>query len=127
MIRIQFTDSLHGIIFQVPYSGQGTLYKTVDGGLSWQDITPTFNFNSAYFTDSIHGWLAGDGIIAGNAGIFYTSDGGITYQQQSNKSVTMITYIDSIHGYCEGSEIFLKTNQTGIINNINPVSAHENE
>jgi photosystem II stability/assembly factor-like uncharacterized protein len=121
MVRIQFADSLSGIIFKTPWGVGTTLFKSVDGGFNWQQISPQFNFTSAYFTDSIHGWLAGQD------GIFYTSDGGITFQQQSNKDVAMITFIDSIHGYCEGAGIFLKTNQLGIIDNINTNLALKHE
>ncbi len=110
--RIQFTDSLHGFVTSIPWYNTSTLCKSADGGFSWQNVPTTFSFFSSYFTDSIHGWLAGDD------GIFYTSDGGITFTQQNSKPVQMITFIDSVHGFCEGNRLFLKTDQTGIINEI---------
>ncbi|TAH40314.1 MAG: T9SS type A sorting domain-containing protein [Bacteroidetes bacterium] len=110
--RIQFTDSSNAFITNSAWNNTATLYKSTDGGVLWQQVHTNFKFFSSYFTDSIHGWLAGED------GIFYTDDGGFSFTQQSSKALQMITFIDSVHGFCEGSNLFLKTDQTGMINTV---------
>ena len=108
MVRIQFTDSLHGFFVQTPWAPSYIFYKTSDGGSNWQPVTTTFYFRSVYFKDSLNGWIAGDGI-------YYTPDGGNTFILQSDKGGELITFIDSVNAYCEAPGYFLKSNQYSVI------------
>ncbi|PWB55521.1 MAG: hypothetical protein C3F13_04370 [Anaerolineales bacterium] len=65
------------------------IYRTTDGGTSWQRILDPYNDggiqscskNAMLFTDATHGWLTGDcnGVKAGVL-LFNTLDGGMTWQ-----------------------------------------------
>jgi photosystem II stability/assembly factor-like uncharacterized protein len=60
----------------------GTVVRTVDGGTTWQLVTPVFagNYESVCFTDALTGFVAGvahgslDGLLR------RTTDGGVTWQ-----------------------------------------------
>jgi photosystem II stability/assembly factor-like uncharacterized protein len=57
----------------------GTLYKTMDGGKSWQQLSLPIG-EPVYFIDANRGWVAGG--PAGNE-LFSSRDGGATWQTQS--------------------------------------------
>jgi photosystem II stability/assembly factor-like uncharacterized protein len=105
--KIQFTDSIHGYILS--YYGN-LLKKTIDGGINWTDMQFQATINDFVFTDSINGWMATD------SGIYYTHDGLNTIQLQDHHPVNCISFIDSVHGYSVAPNLFLSTDQTGIIN-----------
>ena len=74
-------------------NGRGQIYKTTDGGTSWQkqfDQSAT-HFRSVGFVDSLHGW-------AGNVGLgeFGTTDSTVLYQTTNGGSSW--TPVDSLNG-----------------------------
>jgi photosystem II stability/assembly factor-like uncharacterized protein len=62
----------------------GTLYRSIDGGITWNSTTIPFSGASLYFTDASDGWALvglGSGMSHEAVAIFRTSDGGITWNQ----------------------------------------------
>jgi photosystem II stability/assembly factor-like uncharacterized protein len=82
-----FLDQDHAWI-QVPdmgkYPNSGALYRTTDGGLTWESFIVPFSEGDLTFIDAENGWmLAGLGIGAGSnaVAVFQTTDGGATWEQ----------------------------------------------
>jgi len=86
------------------------LYKTTDAGLTWSNIelptdpdptTPeieSYGLFNIFFVDELHGWICGSGWMASY--IFYTSDGGNSWQviDQVAKGVFTLNFSDTLHG-----------------------------
>ena len=86
------------------------LYKTTDAGLTWSNIelptdpdpsTPeieSYGLFNIFFVDELHGWICGNGWMA--TYIFYTSDGGNSWQviDQVAKDVFTLNFSDTLHG-----------------------------
>ena len=73
------------------YKESITLYKTEDGGTSWDKLTSTEDENATIpfesktgiiFTDSNNGWITTQIPKEGYIGLFRTADGGVTWEQQ---------------------------------------------
>jgi photosystem II stability/assembly factor-like uncharacterized protein len=106
--------------------GGGLVLRTVDGGLSWQDVTPTsVGFRDVFFIDAVTGWIAG-------SSIWKTIDGGSTWTQQYGDDATeleAISFSDSLNGWATGfNNLVLHTTdggQTWIAQNVGapPVTA----
>ncbi len=81
-----FLDGQHGWIL-IPDANdmlKGTLYRSSDGGGSWDSVPVPFGAGNMHFLDSKHGWImASLGAAAGSMGvsIFQTGDGGSTWTQ----------------------------------------------
>jgi len=77
----------------------GTLYRTTDGGLTWNMNAIPFGSGMLRFLDSDNGWaLAGLGVGAGSnaIAIFQTSDGGVHWTQTFINDPTATGASDSI-------------------------------
>lgn len=62
----------------------GTLYRTADGGLTWETIPVAFGGGSLEFVDESVGWVMSSlGVGAGSmaVAIFRSADGGLTWNQ----------------------------------------------
>lgn len=68
-----------------------TLYKTEDGGKNWNRLTSTEDKNATIplasktgiiFTDSDHGWITTLIPKSGYIGLYRTTDGGVTWEEQ---------------------------------------------
>ncbi|HUH99326.1 MAG TPA: hypothetical protein VLZ89_18345 [Anaerolineales bacterium] len=81
-----FLDSNHGwVVAGDPSSqGSGTLYRTQDGGATWQSNPVGFFMGTMVFVSASNGWMmASLGVAVGSnaVAIFQTTDGGQTWKQ----------------------------------------------
>lgn len=80
-----FLDASHAwvqIVDPNNYPNGGTLYRTLDGGLTWESFQTPFSAGDLEFMDVNNGWMMADlGVGAGSMAIavFQTSDGGVTW------------------------------------------------
>jgi photosystem II stability/assembly factor-like uncharacterized protein len=88
-------------------SGYGQVYKTTDGGLTWNKLVlpeTIYKINKLFFTDENHGWIVGRlGLI------LYTSDGGNTWQIQRDiktgqEELNDVFFIDKNFGWTAGGK-----------------------
>jgi photosystem II stability/assembly factor-like uncharacterized protein/PKD repeat protein len=106
----------------------GQIYKTNDGGLSWQTLVSnsTTFFRAVGFADSLAGWvgnLADVGLTHDTVPLYHTADGGITWHPVTNipnpqpKGICGISVVtDSIvyaYGRYYGPPVLLKTIDKG--------------
>lgn len=66
------------------YPNGGRLFRTVDGGITWESFNTPFSGGSIHFVDELNGWVMADlGVGAGSmaVSIFQTSDGGRTWER----------------------------------------------
>lgn len=74
---LQFADSNN-------YPNGGTIYKTNDGGLTWQSFDTPFSAGDLRFIDENNGWILADlGVGAGSmaVSVFQTNNGGETWDR----------------------------------------------
>ncbi len=82
-----FLDASHAWIQIVDpnnYPNGGTLYRTSDGGLTWEAFETPFSAGDMEFLDENNGWMMADlGIGAGSMAIaiFHTNNGGETWSR----------------------------------------------
>ena len=81
-----FLDSNHGwVVSGDPTNPSGgTLYRTRDGGATWQSNAVDFSFGNLAFVSASNGWMmASLGVAVGSnaVAIFQTTDGGQTWKQ----------------------------------------------
>ncbi|GAB4405411.1 MAG: hypothetical protein OHK003_33060 [Anaerolineales bacterium] len=66
------------------YPNGGKLYRTTDGGVTWESFNTPFSGGSMHFVDESNGWVMADlGVGAGSmaVSIFQTRDGGKTWER----------------------------------------------
>lgn len=87
LVFTDFFDATHAWV-QFPdmnkYPNGGKLYRTTDGGITWESFTTPFSSGSLHFIDTSNGWMMADlGVGAGSmaVSVFQTSDGGKTWQR----------------------------------------------
>ncbi len=92
---VYFLDSLNGII-----GAQNKIYKTYDGGVSWQEKNingisgNAGEFNRLFFIDDNIGWSTSYGYV------IKTTDGGENWQSQLNiGGLSGIHFSDSLNGW----------------------------
>jgi photosystem II stability/assembly factor-like uncharacterized protein len=103
----------------------GLVYRTVDGGLSWQEsiVRRSVELCGVFFVDVNRGWIVG-----ANGTILFTSDGGTIWQPQDSgttwqklENVTTKSQLNSIsflpdaqHGWIAGNDgLILSTDDGG--------------
>ncbi|MBI3151290.1 MAG: hypothetical protein HYZ21_04110 [Chloroflexi bacterium] len=83
----EFFDQSHAWIQIVDpnnYPNGGTLYRTSNGGVTWESIETPFSAGDMEFVDPNNGWMMADlGVGAGSMAIavFQTTDGGATWNR----------------------------------------------
>jgi len=84
-IYTDFFDAAHAWLLLPDMNNQpngGKLYRTADGGLTWQSFVTPFSDGSLYFVDQQNGWVManlGAGAGSNAVSIFKTRDGGETW------------------------------------------------
>lgn len=86
--QVQFSDPDQGWAVVDAYSSQcsfigyyGSLVRTADGGAHWTVVSSLpVACGWAYFSDAQHGWLVRQGAAVDKPWLWYTSDGGSTWQ-----------------------------------------------
>ncbi len=118
-----FMDESHAwVIAASADMTSGTLYRTIDGGATWESISVPFGGASIDFIDPLTGWaLAGLGYALSHeaVAVFRTSDGGITWSRVFTDDPTApdtsdtlpfagdkngLTALDADHAWVAGSE-----------------------
>ncbi len=83
------------IVWAVGYSG--TVLRTANGGADWQNVSvPFFSnmFQAVTAVDADTAWVSGQADpMVGFAGLFYTTNGGATWTQQTAGGVTNVDHI----------------------------------
>lgn len=80
---LALTDNHHAWLL-LPNENSGILYRTADGGLSWDSVTVPFHSADLHFLDASNGWALADlGVAAGSnaVAVYQTNDGGGTWTQ----------------------------------------------
>ena len=114
---VHFVDTLNG--WTCGFNGtSGVILFSINGGTSWNEIAPQglssapFRFTCIYFTDSGHGWAAGEG---GN--VYYYNDTGWNPASSTGTTAALkdIYFLDSSTGWAVGEGgVIIYTSDGGI-------------
>jgi len=81
-----FSDELHGWIATGGPEGPGAIYRTVDGGKTWDEVDRRgfdaygHRFFSVYFLDPLNGWACGEYGDGEDGVLWITRDGGESWE-----------------------------------------------
>lgn len=104
---IYFRDPDWGVIL-----GSEALYKTTDGGISWQRQAgfEVMSLRSIRFASLSRGWIVGH-LRSGPEPTYETTDGGATWNL-TTLGFQSISFVDSLNGFAlaESSHVFRTTN-----------------
>lgn len=105
---LEFTDAATGFCAVVQNnSGISEIYKTLNGGNTWQSMFQTGSQNGAYSIPDIDFVSATVGYFSHTNRIFKTTNGGATWSQViglGNRSVTEIHFTDANHGWASTTD-----------------------
>ena len=112
-------ESIHFPTLTTGYtSGVEGIFKTVDGGDTWFDVTPTdaVSLWGCYFLNENWGLVVGDGCV-GNQSFYLTTDGGQNWKlfelHEPFSGMTDLMLYPNGLGYASGSGIIYKTLDSG--------------
>lgn len=120
-LQVQFADNTTGwaSVYNFLY-GDFKLYKTTNGGTSWDVINGVTNPVGGfyYFVDALNGWMFGasDKTIGMNTDILHTTNGGLSWTTQATNigSAEAIYFSDALHGWiCGRNALLMKTTDGG--------------
>ena len=96
--QILFADDRHGWI-----TGDTTMLRTTDGGISWQS-SPLPVSGRMLFVDSLRGWCVQGSSYGGPGSIYRTDDAGGHWIQQCSTANPLMTvdFIDHLRGWAAG-------------------------
>ncbi len=113
----------------------GTILKTTNGGTNWTSLSTgiTSYLHSIQMVDTLNGYAVGSAIANNttNASIFKTTDGGATWNPQTNPvgvgGFNVVFMLDINTGYALGNSGLLKTSNGGALwtQQIPPYSIYE--
>jgi photosystem II stability/assembly factor-like uncharacterized protein len=113
--KIQFVTDLIGYAVGTNNTtGFQIIYKTVDGGITWTNISLPYANTSELldlsFVDPLTGWVCGYDVFSENI-IWTTDDGGVTWTDQSanilgsiNGTLWSISMISNLIGFASGTD-----------------------
>ncbi|MEJ2618226.1 MAG: T9SS type A sorting domain-containing protein, partial [Ignavibacteriaceae bacterium] len=125
-----FLDKNYGLLTTQYVGGYGYIYKTLDGGKFWNDITPdslinnsnkeyfysNASFLSIQFINKEFGWVVGYAETFGlgiGGFIFKTEDGGITWRDQTENHLLGyldVEFNDFFNGWILGNSTYNDSN-----------------
>lgn len=113
-------ESIHFPTLQIGYtSGVEGIYKTVNSGGYWFDITPDplISYWGCYFLNADTGWVVGGGCADDTQRFYKTTNGGSTWtlftaNEQNSGMTDLIVYPDGV-GYAVSSGVLWKTTDMG--------------
>lgn len=113
LIDFQFTDDLTGYMAMGPHNSIYLLFKTTDGGQTWNEVglPSTFPIKGMNFADNLHGILSMENDI-----ILYTTDGGISWNESNTSLPCEANYIKMYNQFdavIVNSGIYVATTQDG--------------
>src|SRR5215471_5618528 len=111
---VHFTNPNAGWVVGKDSGNDGILLKTTDGGSSWSLTRIAYKQVpvTVFFSDETHGWIGGanplqgeEGGVGGPSAILATSDGGSTWNPQTNLPVSIlrICFVDNSTGWASGT------------------------
>jgi photosystem II stability/assembly factor-like uncharacterized protein len=104
-----FLDANTGFVVGDSGNSSGIMYKTIDGGSSWQRVAiNSGRLTSVYFRDASKGW------IGGSSGIFKTTNGGSSWvQQNASYQAAQFYFFDTAKGFAVTPNQIIKTTNGG--------------
>ena len=94
--KVQFVDASHGFV-----CGDATVLSTIDGGVTWSDITPSAGLGDGLwdlkFVDAAHGWLT-----TSDGSLLRTTDAGATWTRKGIAAAAdevSCDFVDPNHGW----------------------------
>ncbi len=114
---ICFVDDDHGWVIgdsNSISSASDVIMRTTDGGITWEKQYFEWSYEKKiFFNDINHGWLACD------ANLYYTANGGVTWQEQFTGAQSYlggVFFIDNNIGWAVGSNsTILRTDNGGMV------------
>lgn len=90
--KVTFTDPNTGFLLN-----DRTLFKTTDAGNAWIELSGSANsrVNDVHFSDNNTGWLVNSSFF--NRGIYFTQDGGETWQRNRMQTASTILKIFALN------------------------------
>ena len=119
---IEFIDTRHGWVLIDYFLGAGShgseLFRTTDGGISWELITEVYltRGNGLDFIDRMHGWETSNHPIVIYMGLEITHDGGLTWEFQELPYPSELLDIEESDPFsCDVSLPSIQSSQAGSI------------
>lgn len=139
VVSIDFPDATTGYMCGEPPVASTSFYKSTDGGATWTDMAATIAPQIAYcpikdveFVTPNDGYAVTLATSSTQAGIYKTSDGGVTWTQQytigNNEGFTAVQFINANDGFVSGliGKVY-KTSNGGITWTPIPVTSISND
>ncbi len=100
MSTVEFFNRTHGWT-----ATMGTLYRTTDGGESWQEV-PGWSFSGdvpieMHFSSATEAWAIGF------FGIYYSKDGGDVWDRQFNRGGWALSFVDAAEAWAVGESLLV--------------------
>jgi len=117
---ITFTDKLNGYVSGISIWGYGAIYKSVDGGVTWREVTDSRrsgNLWGNHFLDKDNGIVVGGGCRGLPLQFFRTTNGGISWYlaqyQEWNSGLSDVFLLNNGQGFAASSGLIWRTTNSG--------------